>query len=524
MRFMCRNLLPRRLLALAFAISLGAIIPSPAPADDETYFRVTVVDQETGRGVPLVELSTVNDIRYWTDSAGVVAFREPGLMGRRVFFNVRSHGYESPKDGFGFPGLALDVKAGGDATVELRRTNLAERLYRVTGAGIYRDSVLLGDEPPIAEPVLNAGVLGSDSVVNAVYRGRIYWFWGDTKRARHPLGNFHVPGATSRLPEDGGLDPDAGVDLEYFVAPDGFAKETCRMPGEGPTWIDGLTVLRDSDGGERMFAKYVKIKPPLEVYERGLVEFDPEADEFRKVCVFPEDAAMYPGGHLLPHASGNIEHVYFPQPLPLIRVRANAESLQDLSQYEAYTYFTPGSRPDQYELDRDANGRLRLSWKRDTLPPSRELEEKLVADGRLKESERLFDLRDADTGKRVQLHSASLAYNPYRGRFTMIALERFGTSALGEIWYAEADRLEGPWSAARKVVTHEKYSFYNPKQHPMLAKDRGRTIYFEATYTTLFSGAPSPTPRYDYNQIMYRLDVDAARGKEEATSDDGSRQ
>src|SRR5262249_43175040 len=158
------------------------------------------VDEATGRGVPLVELATVNHLRYVTDSQGLVAFDEPGLMDQTVFFQVRSHGYEFPADGFGFRGAALKVAGGGSATLKFRRLNLAERLYRVTGGGIYRDSVLLGRPTPIREPLLNAQVLGSDSVQNAVYRGRLYWFWGDTARPSYPLGNFHVPGATSRLP------------------------------------------------------------------------------------------------------------------------------------------------------------------------------------------------------------------------------------------------------------------------------------------------------------------------------------
>ncbi|HQH73793.1 MAG TPA: hypothetical protein PK360_17085, partial [bacterium] len=60
---------------------------------------------------------------------------------------------------------------------------LAERLYRITGAGIYRDSVLTSAPVPLREPVLNGGVLGQDSVLPALYHGRIYWFWGDTNRA-----------------------------------------------------------------------------------------------------------------------------------------------------------------------------------------------------------------------------------------------------------------------------------------------------------------------------------------------------
>ena len=32
-------------------------------------------------------------------------------------------------------------------------------------------------------------------------------------------------------------------------------------------------------------------------------------------------------------------------------------------------------------------------------------------------------------------------------------------------------------------------------------------IYFEGTHTIMFSGVTVPTPRYEYNQIMYRLDL-----------------
>jgi hypothetical protein len=64
---------------------------------------------------------------------------------------------------------------------------------------------------------------------------------------------------------------------------------------------------------------------------------------------------------------------------------------------------------------------------------------------------------------------------------------------------------------ATKIVTHDRYSFYNPKQDPMFDQVGGRTIYFEGTYTHTFSGNPHKTPRYDYNQIMYRLDLSDPR-------------
>jgi hypothetical protein len=84
---------------------------------------------------------------------------------------------------------------------------------------------------------------------------------------------------------------------------------------------------------------------------------------------------------------------------------------------------------------------------------------------------------------------------------------------LGEIWYSEADAPEGPWRWARKIVTHEKYSFYNPVQHDFFDQEGGKSIYFQGTYTTTFSRNGDPTPRYEYNQMMYRLNLGDERLK-----------
>ena len=47
------------------------------------------------------------------------------------------------------------------------------------------------------------------------------------------------------------------------------------------------------------------------------------------------------------------------------------------------------------------------------------------------------------------------------------------TSYLGEVWYAEGDSPLGPWVYAVKIVTHDHYSFYNPKQHPVFSQQGG---------------------------------------------------
>src|SRR5215217_6647014 len=85
---------------------------------------IEVVDEQTSRGVPLVELETVDRVRYCTDSNGLIAFNEPGLMSQKVFFHVSSFGYEFPKDFFGFRGITIETKPGATTTLKIKRTNI----------------------------------------------------------------------------------------------------------------------------------------------------------------------------------------------------------------------------------------------------------------------------------------------------------------------------------------------------------------------------------------------------------------
>ena len=473
------------------------------------WFAIRVVDSETQRGIPLVELETVNHLRYYTDSNGWVAFQEPGLMNRQLFFHIRSHGYEYPKDSFGYRGKRLKTTPNTEAVLKLKRLNIAERLYRVTGAGIYRESHLLGRRVPIEQPLLNSSVFGSDSVVTAIYRGKIHWFWGDTNRPAYPLGNFHVPFATSQIPSRGGLDPALGVNLTYAINKNGFAKEAAKMPGKGPTWIDGLIVLPNENQQSRLLAQYVKIKAPLTVYERGVVQFNDEQQQFGHRIAFPKDVLLYPHGHPFLHrAEDGNEYVYFAGGMPLVRVSANLESYLDPLQYETLSFLQPGS---SNEVQRNPDGSLRFEWQRGR--PKHDLKQinQLISNKQIAAAESPLHLVDVETGKPVLTQHGSVYWNKHRQRWLMVISQSFGSSMLGEIWFAEAAHPEGPWVYARKIVTHDNYSFYNPKQHPYFAKNGGQTLFFEATYTASFSGNKHPTPLYDYNQIMYRLQLDDPR-------------
>ncbi len=487
------------ILVIAFA---GGNVAAGEPNRPGDHFAIQVVDRQTGRGVPLVELRTTNLIRHVTDSHGVVAFLEPGLMGREVFFFVESHGYEVPKDGFGYRGVRLRTTPGTTAVVPIDRINVAERLYRVTGQGIYRDSILTGRSVPLKEPVLNGQVMGQDSVEDVLYHGRLFWTWGDTGRPSYPLGHFAMSGAVSDLPGRGGLDPSIGVDLDYFVDKDGFSRPVARTKEPGLVWLDGFVVVRDDMGRERMVAKYARLKDLGTTLERGLMAFNDDTGSFEPVLRCDPNSHALPTpdfGHALPVTVNGRPYYYFAMPFPLrvrMRVEATWDSVIDPNRYELFTALSTGTTeedaPYRWVRYSDANGVTKAR----------------IAQALTHEKEKVR-FRDIESGKEIPPHGGSVYFNAHRRRWVAVFVQIGGESSmLGEVWYAEADTPVGPWAYARKVATHDKYSFYNPKQHPHFDQDGGRTIYFEGTYTWTFSGSEErATPRYDYNQIMYRLDL-----------------
>lgn len=118
-------------------------------------------------------------------------------------------------------------------------------------------------------------------------------------------------------------------------------------------------------------------------------------------------------------------------------------------------------------------------------------------------------LEAAGGGSPVTPHTGSMAWNAFRRRWVTVFMEKFGKpSAFGELWYAEADSPLGAWGKAVKVVTHENYTFYNPRLHPELTPADSPILLFEGTYTAEFADRPPATPRYNYNQVLYRLDLD----------------
>lgn len=475
------------------------------------YTTIRVVDSKTNRGVPLVELKTVNDRIYYSDSNGIIAFFEPGLMNKDVFFHIKSHGYQYPQDGFGYRGTKVHTKPGATITLKINRSNIAERLYRVTGQGIYRDSQLVGIPFPIKDEV-PGHVLGCDSVLCEAWGDYIYWFWGDTNRIKYPLGNFHVTGARSRLLNKGGLEPDQGVEFEYFTRDDGFTKETAHLAGEGLTWLDCLMKTNEDDGTHRLFAVFMKVKAPLNVYRRGVAEFRFEERVWVERMKFPDSQQVIPRGHALPYRDPETgaAYFYFAGGMPFSRVPAQAEAILTPGAYEAYTPLAD-STAKSTSVERNANGALAYRWTNQASVMTDDIASKLIADKTIKPQEASNSLIDLQTGRSIRTQHGSVYYNELKRRYVMIISEVRGSSLLGEVWYAEAPTPTGPWKYARKIVSHDDYSFYNPKQHPLFNTDGGRTIYFEGTYTNMFSGNQNPTPGYNYNQVMYKIDVQDPR-------------
>jgi len=511
--------LSRLCLVLVLSV-LEVCRAAAANSEPSRYFAIQVIDEQTGRGVPMVELQTTSSVRYYTDSNGLLALYEPGLMNQKVWFGLSTHGYEFPPDGFGNRGVALETKPGSSAQLKIKRINIAERLYRITGQGIYRDTGLLGRKPPVAKPLLNAEVTGQDGILNAIYRGKLYWFYGDTLKLSYALGNFSMTGATTELPDQ--INPSVGFSLKYFTGKDGFVRPMAPMQGEGVVWLFGLVVIPDETGRERMLAYFQRRRGLGAVLENGFVIYNDQQDTFEKLKTVALDPQIFPIGYPFRVKSDDgTEYIYFTAPYPALRVKADWKSYLDLASYEGYTCLKPGTRSggkDGVQLDRDASGQLVWAWKKDTPPLSPKVQQELITAGKMQREESPFRLQDAQSGKPIVLNNCSCFWNDYRKRYLMIASESGGATMLGEVWYSEASQPEGPWVQARKIITHankkdDAHDFYNPTQHPFFDQQGGQVIYLEGSYVNTFSGNPHPTPYYEYNQIMYRLDLSDPRLK-----------
>ena len=445
------------------SLALTLVLLSTVAAVGGAPCRIAVVEKGTGWPVPLVELETVHGVKFVTDNAGVIAFDLPEAMGRETWFGVRGFGYGVPRDGFGFAGVRLTPTPGGSLSIEVERTIVARRLGRITGAGIFGERQKLGQDRDWEE----SGIVGCDSVQTAVIAGRLFWAWGDTSLAHYPLGIFDGTAArTPPRPLDR-FEPPIRLAFDYHRDVARRPKAIAPMAGDGPTWLTGLATVRDESATERLVATFLKIKPPLETVAVGLCAWNEATERFTPVTTLwsrsgdNQQPPPTPSGHAAAwtDADGR-DWLLFGNPFPALRCRAT---------------FAAWSDPTAWEV---------------LAPPRR--------------------VRSAEGGE-IEPHSGSIAWNEWRGRWVAVFMQKFGKpSAFGELWYCEADDPLGPWGPAVKIVSHENYTFYNPKIHAEWSTGDSPILVFEATFTRQFADAPAPVARHDYNQVLYRLDLDAA--------------
>lgn len=353
--------------------SSSPFLPSPV-------FRIHCVDSRTGRGVPLVRLTTSAYVSFYSDSAGIVAFDEPGMLyGGFTYFQVRTDGYSvvsplsrNPKPD---PGVLLRTFPGGNATVVLQRTQYAERLFRLTGSGLYRDTVVTGGKPPIKEPLLSkAGVVGQDSLMAIPFKDKVFWLFGDTECPQGPrstdcqhYGRF-TTGATSPFPppdtttlapsleyfsssnasDPGGMASD-GLPDPFLLAqwnPDGFSHPRAMLagPGQPPlfnmsTWVGSLTVVTSKDQS-RMYVRYVCPNGgPDTLY--GLALWNETDKVFRPLAQQSGYAFRYSGAQVVQRLSpkdAESGHVYYASAFAMERVTSTSfSSFENPSNVEYYT-------------------------------------------------------------------------------------------------------------------------------------------------------------------------------------------
>ncbi len=294
---------------------------------------------------------------------------------------------------------------------------------------------------------------------------RILWTWGDTTLPGYPLGLFHMTGAITSLKPFDRLEPPIKPAFTYFRDEQQKVRVIAQMPGEGPTWLGGYVAVRDVHGREHRMATYEKIKPPLSVYEIGFCEWNDSKGSFEHRATLwkqtdgPEKPPAFPTGHVFEWKDAEGQSwLLCGHGIPDLKIPATYESFIDPTKWIAL--------PSQSQIS-------------------------------------------TTDGNTIKAHRGSIAWNAAIGKWVFAFTQMDGTTSfLGEVWLAISDSPLGPFANAIHVATHDKYTFYNVMQHPELTTQIPNALLFEGTYTNTFSGNQSFKPRHDYNQMLYRVDLD----------------
>jgi hypothetical protein len=451
-------------------------------AGDVQPYALQMVDEASGRGIPGVLASTANGLNFVSDSNGWIVVNEVGLMKQRVHLSIRSPGYAFPKDNFGIAGLAFDMMPGATIEVKLVRSNIAERMYRLTGQGIYRDSTILGQDVPLPYPNTMNGLLRLQYPQVTTYQGKLFWLWSEASQTVHPLPITRGVAATSDLPDTTGLDPTQGVHFNFWIDSTNLPMAMLPDTEVGLVQFDGLLSTADIMGAEHLVAHYRLLDSQGQCVEQGVAEFMADVRRFERISVLSADYPwQFPQGQAVRAKTDDGEHFYFATPHCTVRVPCSYESIITPGSYQALTWT-------------EAMGKV--GWQSVAPPMSRSDENRWRSKGVINDDESRLTPVDSALGTSLTLTSGSVSWNEFRKAWITIA----GQSD-GSVWYLEAGSISGPWQKAVQIATHTNAGFESVQMVDGMEQQDQRVIYFMGTYRD------AGMPRYDGNQLMYRLDL-----------------
>ncbi len=420
-----------------------------------------------------------NGVEHITDSAGWIRIEEPGLMHSRILVDVSSPGYRMPPGDKSAAGLEIALSPASEITVPLVRVDIAQRIYRVTGTGIYRDSELLKREVPLPLGNHAAGLVSAWGVQRAALGTKVLWCWRQALLSNERNPSLNVVGAWSDHPEHGGLDPTQGIHYSYHTSGSDQAHSLLTADEPGGIWMEGLTSVPDESGKLQLVAHYTREGTKGERAEHGIAIWT-EQKRFERIVILGDEYEwQFPAGQCVTRRGEDAEWCYFAAPFCRVRCPARLDAVRNPGSYQALAW------------DRNQQ---KHTWQQERPPLTQREESVGVADGSI--TQPLTQVENATTRRPVSIQESSIEWNPHHRCYVMIA-----SSADGDLWFSESPHIQGPWKNAIRILSADPGKCAAPVQHPFMNQEGGRIIWFETAYLE------SSLPRYDGTELMYRLDL-----------------
>ena len=139
------------------------------------------------------------------------------------------------------------------------------------------------------------------------------------------------------------------------------------FPAGDLVWVDGLCVLQDASGQERMAVHYSRRESLEKQLEHGLAAFDTEENRFKILVSFDlENQWQHLRGHPLTTHHGDQTYLQFGDVYAHIRVPKMWEAIQDPNAYESFGPFQGARRKlclEEASASGDIGARVKLGGK-----------------------------------------------------------------------------------------------------------------------------------------------------------------